>query len=119
MAEKVNHSAASATMPAAQPHQYIRRPLRSREARTTTGASWVRLNGGTRAKRLRHVLTPFVILGAVLSDKPQLQSTIETSQHCRIRRGLSQQLADPFQSSSPALRVLKKRACSGSLRHLR
>lgn len=37
--EKVNHSAASATMPAAQPHQYIRRPLRSREARTTTGAS--------------------------------------------------------------------------------
>ncbi len=73
MAEQVNHSAASATMPAAQPHQYIRRPLRSREARTTTGASRVRAERrDPRAKRLRHVLTPFVILGAVLSDKSQL-----------------------------------------------
>ena len=70
--EKVNHSAASATMPAAQPHQYIRRPLRSREARTTTGASGHAERRDPRAKRLRHVLTPFVILGAVLSDKSQL-----------------------------------------------
>ncbi|CDN00809.1 hypothetical protein KPSB59_2340003 [Klebsiella quasipneumoniae subsp. quasipneumoniae] len=38
---------------------------------------------------MRYILTPFVILGAVLSDKPQLQSTKEAGQHCRIRRGLS------------------------------
>lgn len=120
MAEQVNHSAASATMPAAQPHQYIRRPLRSREARTTTGASPGQAERrDPRAKRLRHVLTPFVILGAVLSDKPQLQSTIETSQHCRIRRGLSQQLADPFPELFPSVESAEKRACSGSLRHLR
>ncbi len=60
-------------MPAAQPHQYIRRPLRSREARTTTGASWSSAERrDPRAKHLRHVLTLFVILGAVLSDKSQL-----------------------------------------------
>ena len=119
MAEKVNHSAVSATMPAAQPHQYIRRPLRSREARTTTGASWVRLNGSPRAKRLRHVLTPFVILGAVLSDKPQLQSTIETSQHCRIRRGLSQQLAESVPELFPGVESAEKARLQRILRHLR
>ena len=57
---------------------------------------------------MRHVLTPFVILSAVLPDKPQLQSTIETSQHCRIRRGLSQQLADPFPELFPGVESAEK-----------
>ncbi len=122
MAEQVNHGAASATMPAAQPHQYIRRPLRSREARTTTGASWV---SAERRDPRADALAPRPSRRSSSSARycptnPSCRSTIETSQHCRIRRGLSaSSWRIRSQSSSPALRVLKKRACGGSLRHLR
>lgn len=91
----MNHSAASTTTPAAQPSQYIRRPLRRRDALTTTGvSSGQRKRRYALTERAHHILTPLIILRAVLTGEAQLQSAVHTGQHCHIRRRFAQGRTD-------------------------
>lgn len=85
-----------ATAPTIQVSQYQWRPLRRQEARNDGGI--------LRQRKCRHpffectnnILTTFIIPGAVLTNKTQLQGPVQTGQDGCIRGGFFQQISDTF-----------------------